>query len=56
MRETSEQPDVATFPGRTVSQAVDPCHQVISAGGSVVSDVFPLTLVTIVHGFPQTVR
>lgn len=43
------------FAGRTVSQSVDPCYQVLSTGGSVVSDVLSLALVPVVHGLPQPV-
>jgi len=40
----------------TVGQAMDPRHQVLSAGGAVVPDVLALTLVPVVHSLPQAVR
>ena len=42
-------------PGGTMSQSMDPCDQVLSTGGSVVSDVLSLALVPVVHGLPQPV-
>lgn len=44
------------FHGRTMSQTVDPCDEVLSTGGSMVSDVLPLALVPVVHGLPESVR
>lgn len=39
----------------TVCKAVNSSHQVFSAGGAMVTDVLPLTLVPDVHGLPQAV-
>ena len=39
----------------TVSQAMDPRHQVFAAGGAMVTDVLSLTLVAVVHGLTQAI-
>lgn len=36
-------------------KSMDPSYEVLSTGGSMISDVLPLCLVSVIHGLPQTI-